>query len=82
MKRAEEISNEFGIVSHILEPPDRFKFAREMIRHFVDRRLNLERAVPCTSTLIVEPIAARPRVRERSIDERIASATEDEFSWI
>src|SRR5436190_70004 len=80
MEGAEEICKEFGIVRDVLEAADRLEFASQMIGYFAERSFKCESAVPSTAVIAVEAIAARPRMRERGVDEGVAGPPKDEFA--
>ena len=82
MERTEKIGDQLSIVSDVLETSDRFEFTGEMVRDLADRSLRFERAVPRPSTVIVEPVAARPCVRKGRVDEGVAGPTEHKLSRI
>src|ERR1700730_8977100 len=77
-----EVGDQLRIIRSILESGDCFELAGEVVGYFVDRGLNLESAVPCTSVLAVKSIPTRPCVCERGVYQGVTGTTEDEFAWV
>lgn len=67
MKRSEEISDQFGIVRGVVEPPNRFELPRQMKGDFAERCFDLEGAMAGAAILAIEAIAPRPCVRQRAL---------------
>lgn len=82
MERTKKIGDQLGIVSDVLETSDRVELTGEMVRDLGDRSFGFERAVPRSATVIVESVAARPRVCKGGVDQSVARATENELSRV
>ncbi len=82
VKHTEKVGNQFGVVGDILKTPDRFEFARQVIRNLADGGLDVICAIPCAAIIIVEAVSARPRVCEGGIDEGVARTTKHELTRV
>ena len=82
VKRPEKVGNKFGVVGDVFEAADGFKLARQMIGNLANRGVGIEGAIPGPAIVVIEAIATRARMRERSVDECKAGPTEYELAWI
>src|ERR1700730_1687328 len=69
VKGTEKVGDQFGVVGRVLEAANRFELARQVVRHFGERGLGVEPAIPGAAVLAVEAIAAWAGMREGGGDE-------------